>query len=65
MFDEKTESGHNNRPLVSIGRYRKGGHRKLIHVRRGVFATRSSIWVGFVVLSPLELLLLLQTGPMQ
>ena len=53
--DEKAGSSHNNIPLVNIGRDRKGGHRKLIHVPGGVFATRSSIWVGFVLLSPLEL----------
>ena len=63
-LNEKAESSHNNLPLVNIGRYRKDGHRELIHVLGGVFATRSSIWVGFVALSPLEALLL-QTGPMQ
>jgi hypothetical protein len=53
-LDEKAKSSHNTILLVHVGRYRKVGHRKLIHVRRGVFATRSSISVGFVVLSPLD-----------
>ena len=41
-LDKHASRSHKNISLLHTSRHREVGHRRLIHVRRGVFATRSS-----------------------